>query len=292
MVTWLPPGRSFIKDAIETPEEGKARYERIADAAIAVAYDPDEKPIFGGKYGRAKTLALILSIAYFESGYRKDVDLNLGPLARGDKGESWCMMQFRLGRPSFDGDTKKRVVMDGSGIKWYSRPVIYEKGRARFKEPPEGGWPGWGGKALVSDRHKCFTAGLHFIRKSFNSCRHLPIVDRLSVYGAGRCLKNMQGSRIRVVKAQKWLAHSKPPLTDKEVMELLHPDPDPEDAPVARLDIGIERFLGISGESPYINMEIISKGRNTRPVSLTLAGLTTDSIRRSSVLECNITLGL
>jgi len=272
MITWLPPGRSFIKDAIETSEEGEARYEQIADAAISVAYDPDEKPIFGGKYGRAKTLALILSIAYFESGYRKDVDLNLGPLARGDKGESWCMMQFRLGRPSFDGDTKKRVVLDGSGIEWYSRPVIYEKGRARFQDPPEDGWPGWGGKDLVTDRTKCFAAGLHFVRKSFNSCRHLPIVDRLSVYGAGRCIKNMEGSRIRVVKAQKWLANSKPPLTDKEVMELLHPDLDgSKDAPVAYLNMEIERLLGVSERIPQINIEIILKDHNIQPIFPALA---------------------
>jgi len=245
MITWLPPGRSFIKNAIETPEEGKARYEKIADAAISVVYDPNEKPIFGGKYGRAKTLALILSVAYFESGYRKDVDLNLGPSARGDKGKSWCMMQVMLGRPWIDGNTRKRVVIgDDPYYRMFSRPVKYINGQVQFTSDPV---EGWGGVELVSDRQKCFRTGLHLIRKSFHSCRSIPVEDRLSVYGAGKCISDMQASRIRVKKAQKWLAHDKPPLLDEEVIKLLHPSGDDSDNTLP------------------VNVGPISKWFNTRP---------------------------
>lgn len=223
MVSWLPPGRSFIKDALETPEEGKKRYEEIAQALISVVFDPNEKPIFGGQYGRSKTLALLLSVAYFESGYRKDVDLGLGPLARGDNGQSWCMMQVMLGRPShLDSNTRRRVVLEDKYYKIISRPTKYENGQVQYtSDPPQG----WGGLELVRDRKRCFRTGLHLIRKSFDACRTIPLLDRLSVYGAGECIKNMEASRVRVRKAQKWLAHTKPPLTDKEIMGLLHPVP-------------------------------------------------------------------
>jgi len=205
MVSWLPPGRSLVKDARETPEVGKQRYEEIANALISVIYDPEEPPIFSGKYGRARTLALILSVAYFESGFRKDVDLGIGPLARGDNGQSWCMMQVLLGRPGLDGNTRTRILLNGHAYKMTSDPN-----------------EGWGGNELVTDRMKCFRIGLNLIRKSFFSCTQIPIEDRLSVYGAGKCLVNWAPSRYRVKKAQDWLTNDKPPLTDREVMDILH----------------------------------------------------------------------
>lgn len=220
MVTWIPPGRSLITHAIETPEEGKARYEEIADAAISVAFDPNEKPIFSGKYGRSKTLALILAVAFFESTYRKDIDLGIGPLARGDNGQSWCMMQIMLGRPGVDGNTRRRVILEKDHYRMYIRPIEYVNREVRYTD---GQGQGWGGGDLITDRQKCFRAGLHLIRKSFDACPSIPIVDRLSVYGSGRCISGMKGSRIRVKKAQKWLATDKPPLTDAEVLNLLHP---------------------------------------------------------------------
>src|SRR5262249_52953536 len=96
MISWAPPGKSKIKDAIETAEDGRARYAEIAKAAAGVAYDPNTKPLFGGARGRASTLALMLSVAYHESGYRKDVDLGLGKLARGSGTDS-CLLQIRVG---------------------------------------------------------------------------------------------------------------------------------------------------------------------------------------------------
>ncbi|WP_437781524.1 hypothetical protein [Sorangium sp. So ce1097] len=164
MMTWAPPGMSRIKDAIETPEAGRARYHEIASAAAKVAYDPELKPLFGGPRGRAETMALILSIAYHESGYRRDVDLGLGKLARGEGVDS-CLLQVRVGA----GKTRE----------------------------------GWSHEDLVGDREKCFRAGLSLIRKSFGACRKQDARDRLSAYTRGRCIDNDKYSRARIGRAMK-----------------------------------------------------------------------------------------
>ncbi|AUX28769.1 MULTISPECIES: hypothetical protein [Sorangium] len=163
MIAWAPPGTSHIKDAVETPEDGRARYHEIARAAAKVAYDPELKPLFGGPRGRAETMALLLSIAYFESGYRRDVDLGLGKLARGSGVDS-CLLQIRVGA----GKTRE----------------------------------GWSHEDLVSDREKCFRSGLALIRRSFGACRKQEARDRLSAYTRGRCIVNDKHSRARIGRAQ------------------------------------------------------------------------------------------
>src|SRR6266567_3614595 len=92
MISWTPPGKSRLADAVESPEDGKARYAEIARAAAKVAYDPATKPLFAGPKGRAATLALMLSVAWHESGFRKDVDLGVGKHARGSGTDS-CLLQ-------------------------------------------------------------------------------------------------------------------------------------------------------------------------------------------------------
>jgi hypothetical protein len=79
MLAWAPPGRSAIKEAIETPEAGTARYEEIARDAVKVAFDPAERPLVAGPRARSQSLAVLLAVAYHESGFRRDVDLGLGP---------------------------------------------------------------------------------------------------------------------------------------------------------------------------------------------------------------------
>lgn len=190
MVSWAPPGLSSIKDAIETPEEGRARYHEIARAAAQVAYDPEQKPVFGGPRGRAETLALLLSIASYESGYRRDVDLGIGKLARGEGVDS-CLLQVRVGA----GKTRE----------------------------------GWSHEDLVTDREKCFRAGLSLIRKSFGACRKQDLLDRLSAYTRGRCIENDKLSRARIGRA---LRAKRAPMTDAEVLAAIaKPEPKPE--PVA-----------------------------------------------------------
>jgi hypothetical protein len=98
---------------------------------------------------------------------------------------------------------------------------------------------GWGGEDLVKDRVACFRVGLHLVRRSFHACRSYPVRDRLGVYGSGSCILNWSPSKVRVKKAQEWLASERPPLTDEEALKLLHPPPPPSSAdgkgPVAGL---------------------------------------------------------
>lgn len=176
MVAWAPPGRSKFAEAIETPDEGSARYAEIAKAATKVAYDPDTRPLFGGARGRAQTVALLLSIAYHESGFRRDVDLGLGKLARGSGIDS-CLLQIRVG-----------------------------SGRTA---------DGWSHHDLVSDREKCFRAGLALVRRSFSACRRLDPRDWLGAYTRGRCVANEPSSRSRVGLARK---APRAPLEDSAVL--------------------------------------------------------------------------
>jgi hypothetical protein len=207
MSKWAPPGKIFIPEAEETPEEAQERYKQIAKDATEVAFDPSEKPLFSGRYGRSQTVAMILSVAWWESRYRRDVDLNLGKRARGDHGQSWCMMQVKLGEPIKDTDdeTPSRIIMKDNG----SYEITSDKDR------------GWTGGDLIHDRQKCFHAGLRMIRNSFNSCSKLPVLDRLSVYASGDCHENQPQSRARVGSAVEWLSYRIPPLTDSEVINSL-----------------------------------------------------------------------
>jgi hypothetical protein len=210
MLMWSPAGVTYYKDAKETYEEGKTRYESIADDILSVSYDPSEKPIFSGQYGRAMTAALLASIAMHESYFRKDVDEGIGPAARGDSGESWCIAQIRLGKPGVDGKTSRRVLIGEEGLRF-----ITDKSKTM----------GWGGEDLISDRENCIRAAIRIARMSFYTCSKLPIGERLSLYasGDGTCVKGRDASKARVLSAQQWLANRRPPLKDKEVLELLHP---------------------------------------------------------------------
>jgi len=149
MMAWAPPGRSHIKDAIETPEAGAARYAEIAAAAARVAFDAQLRPLVAGPRARSQTLAIMLSVAYHESGFRRDVDLGVGPLARGEGTDS-CLMQIRVGR--------------GTTVEGYSHAD------------------------LVADREKCFRVGVRLLRHSIGACRSLPALDWLSAYARGQCV--------------------------------------------------------------------------------------------------------
>lgn len=211
MVTWSPPGISYVKEARESEEEGRRRYEDIANDIMSVTYDPAERSIFQGDNGRAMTTALLTSIAFYESAYRKDVDTGVGPKARGDSGRSWCLMQIKLGAPEQDtGRTKTRVfVGPNGGLRFVSNP----------REP--GYAQSWGGEDLVQDRTKCFRVAVRLARMSFGACSRLEVQDRLSMYASGRCEVGQDASRRRVMRAQRWLWGSRPPLSDRQAMDLL-----------------------------------------------------------------------
>ena len=145
MLGWtLPPARH---------EAERARYETIAADALAVATDPDEKPLFQGPEGRLRTATLLLAIASFESSFARDVE---DGRRRGDHGESACLAQIRL-------PGSARIEMRGE---------LYGYGPA-----------GWSKADLEADRRKCFRAALHIARESYRLC------GNLSIYSTGTCIR-------------------------------------------------------------------------------------------------------
>lgn len=159
----------------ESAEDKKTRYESIASDLYSVTYDPKEKPLFGGKLGRARTTALLLSIAFFESGYAKDVDQ--GPCYRGkdgkgtrcDGGKAACLMQIEVG----EGKTTE----------------------------------GWTKADLFSDRKKCFRAALHLVRRSFLACHNLGADHLLDSYAGGMCGLGVKAGSARLQVGRKYFDH-------------------------------------------------------------------------------------
>ncbi len=105
MTAWVP-----IRAQPESQEETMARYESIARDVAAVAFDEAEEPLFPGPDGRTHTALFMLSIASYESSYRKKVDQGIG---RGDNGHSYCLMQIRVGDGTTrEGWTGRQLVTD------------------------------------------------------------------------------------------------------------------------------------------------------------------------------------
>lgn len=208
MSEWSPPGKYAYLN--ETKEEALARYAEIASAARDVAFDPQESPLFQGPDGRSRTMSVLLAVASVESGgFQRSVDLGIGN-GVGDGGKSWCLMQVRLSEAS--KSTKRtwyRIVLDGAYFSY-----------------AYGTDSGWGGEDLVADRTKCFRAGLHMVRKSFDVMASRPLEDRLSVYASGRPDLGLKASRRRMAKAVEWLTASPPPVQDHAVLKMLKAVPD------------------------------------------------------------------
>lgn len=180
IIRMAPPGQTWSKDAAETEEQALERYGSITSDLIQVVYDPDETPVFSGPRGRAKTAALMLSIANFESGgFRRDVDLGIGNKSRGDSGESHCLMQVRLSKIGPDGSSRKKIVLDSP---------LYSFSKTE----------GLDGSDLVQDRKNCFRSALHIIRHSMKSCSSKPIAERLGIYTSGHCDRGINSSKIRM----------------------------------------------------------------------------------------------
>jgi len=160
------------------------RYAEIADALIGAAYDPEVVPLFPGKQGRMRTMALVLSIAYHESGFRRDVDLGYGRarLARGgwnDYGRSWCMLQINLGRT--------QAVREG---------LVSEESASVTAQ-------GWHGSELLADRGKCFRAGIEVLRGAMGACGRNELRHRLAAYASGTCDRGLSASEARMRNAIK-----------------------------------------------------------------------------------------
>jgi hypothetical protein len=92
MVGWVP---LHVHAPMESPDQAQARYESIARDVVSIAFDESEAPLFEGPDGRTQTALLMLSVASYESGYRKKVD---DGRRLGDGGRSYCLMQIRVGQ--------------------------------------------------------------------------------------------------------------------------------------------------------------------------------------------------
>jgi hypothetical protein len=188
IVSAASPERAATEDAFpgwaETVAERKARYASIANDMEEFVFDEKTRPVFGGPHGRARTAALLLAVAYHESGFMKDVDI--GPCYRGKNGQSTrcdssksaCLMQIR--------------VADGKTPEGYTREELFQ------------------------DRKKCFRAGLRLLRSSLGMCRHLPLKHRLAAYASGSCDKGLEGSEMLMNLAEKFVVVSKMPGKDAE----------------------------------------------------------------------------
>jgi hypothetical protein len=201
MVQWNPPGRPTYPLANEEIEDTMRRYADIARDAISVIYDESETPLFPDIRGRARTLAVLLSIAHSESGFRRDVDFGLGRSARGDMGASWCLMQVQLGAPIGD-TTPKRIELTNKSYLFVTDH-------------------GYSGQDLIQDRKLCFRVALRMIRSSIATCKDLPIEERLSNYTSGNCISGKEASRIRMLDAMWWFDHARPPVNDLDILTSL-----------------------------------------------------------------------
>lgn len=202
---------------LETEQDAQARYESIAKDLIEVVYNPNEKPLFSGPLGRAKTVDVILAVSSFESGFRQDVDFGSGHLAKGDGGQSWCLMQVKLGPARANGKTAQRLIVNPDGSFTFTT------------DPTKG----YGGEDLVSDRKNCFRAGLSILRASFNMCGQTELKDKLRAYASGACDKGQPQSRLRMGLAIRWMDQKAPPLDDNGVINLMNPPPAQDEVTTA-----------------------------------------------------------
>lgn len=205
MIAWIlsfmtvlaPPGRpQFLPEAKETQVEATERYDSIArDIQEVVLSEP---PVFRGAYAQSRTTALILSLMLHESSFRKDVDFGVGSKARGDHGNSWCLMQINIGT--------------GKTLSWNTV-------RGRFARPGDDSAEvelGWTGRELVEDRKKCIRAGLRVVRGTL--CNNLPQLEWLRAYASGSCSYGSEESQRRMGVAIRWFNSHKPPMTDAELL--------------------------------------------------------------------------
>jgi hypothetical protein len=170
MTALSPPDKQRCTVAQETVEEATARYQDIAESIVRQAYTPEIKPAFGGPKGRLQTVLLVTMMYFWESGYRKDVDMGLSrgltsKMGLNDHGRSWCMGQVNLGKKTwYDTETGEKIED--------SEKVTAD---------------GWSGRDLVEDHNKCAAATIRILRGSMYDCRELPIEERLAAYIAGTC---------------------------------------------------------------------------------------------------------
>lgn len=203
--------RTFYRDAQETPEDRLGRYRSIARDVIDVVYDPSTRPLFRGPDGRKRTVSVIMAVMRHESGFLRHVDYGIGKYARGDAGQSWCLMQTM-------------TYNQGRTMAWN---LTHDRPPQWGDDPEDEVFPGYTGEELVADRKACVIAGLRVLRMSFGACSDRPMLERLASYASGSCDKGLEASRSRMATAVLWYSRSveqHEAFTDEGVMSELKPD--------------------------------------------------------------------
>jgi len=180
MIAWVPPSQKDWGSEVQ-------RYATIAWAALDVAYDPAEAPLFEGPHGRSKTALQILAISGFESSFRQDVQLGT---KRGKAGDA-CDMQVIIPKA-------RHLRLTASTYEWVSTRE-----------------PGLSAEDLVGpDPRLCFRVGLHLVRESFHICHDL------SMYTSGKCDKNEVKAQHRLQRAKRHYELHPAPVLDNDVLKM------------------------------------------------------------------------
>lgn len=175
---------SPINPKFETEQEHAARMEQIAQDIVFVTYDPAEAPIIPLKdNARRLSTMLVFEVARHESSFYYNIDQNKGKKPRGDKGNSWCMMQINIG----SGKTSQ----------------------------------GWTGPEIIADRQKCIRAGYQYMKRSFGACRRYGQQYGLSAYASGTCNKAQNISK-QMVNSGFYYFYKSPQITDEQMFNLLY----------------------------------------------------------------------
>lgn len=195
MLAKAPPGQPQFGGGTESEAETKARYETIANDMAEIVLN--EPPFYSGSDGRARTAAVMLSVAFFESAFASKVDAGI---LRGDAGRSVCLMQLNVGK---------------------GRTPPWNKVFGRFALPtddPSEVEPGWNATELIADRKKCFLVAHRFMRMSINACSRLGPLESLRSYTSGSCSAGSEASRRRMSVAVRWFEAHRPTFTNYDLL--------------------------------------------------------------------------
>ncbi len=163
--------------AVPTRETAEVREARLRSTARDAVFAVESSSPLPGMT-REATLRLVLATAIVESaGLLPDVDRGK---FRGDHGRSVCIMQINV----------------GNGL----------------VQSPHAEVASWRARDLLSDRTKCFRAGLEAARWSMTLCSAAGLrgADQLAAYVSGRCTPGFATARHRWFLAERMALASVP----------------------------------------------------------------------------------
>ena len=115
MIGWVPLHAHAPSESID---DARDRYESIARDVVSVAFDESESPLFSGPEGRTQTALLMLSVASYESSYRKKVD----------DGRRWGIMATRSASCRFASAPASRAKAGAGTICVTDRRLCFRAG--------------------------------------------------------------------------------------------------------------------------------------------------------------------